>query len=86
MSRTITVYPYGPDIQRHFEDLIAAGVSESEASSQSLSIEVEWPDDLRLPVVGDSLSVDWASGYVSSVSFDHEDAQWYIVVHLSDSR
>lgn len=85
----LRVYPYGPDVQRHFEEMSAAGKPWAEASEESRVLNIDWPDCLRLPVRGDSLSVKWASGYVSSVTFivpEMSSREWYIVVHLSHDR
>ena len=85
MSRQIEVYPYGPDAQRHFEELSAAGAAWGEASDASRSVTIDWPDDLRLPVVGDGFSYDWITGYVRSVSLHFEEGEWYVILHVGPS-
>lgn len=78
----IEVYPYGPESERHFQELSAQGLPWGEASSQSTHLSVEWPSNMRLPVVGDGFSVDWAHGHVTSASFHFEEGLWYFTVHL----
>lgn len=80
----IEIYPYGPDVQRHYEDLRARGAPDHEASESSRSYVAHWPDEFRLPVAGDSVSVGWASGVVTSVwfGFDDDGGGWDVRVHL----
>ena len=79
--RKIEVYAYGPAAQRHFEEL-PESMPWSERSEQSSSITVDWPDDARLPVVGDGFSVDWIIGHVRSASFHFEEGAWYFTIHV----
>ena len=46
-------------------------------------IEAEWPDSMRLPVAGDSVSVDWATGRVQYVAFTLDEGEWDVRIKLA---
>lgn len=80
----VYVYPHGLEIQKHYEELRAQGVEAAGASAASLTVEIDWPAWMRLPVVGDSITYGWFSGKVASVAFLFDDEYGFeIRIHLS---
>jgi hypothetical protein len=73
---------HGTDVEHRYQSLVAMGMQPSVASENASSIEVEWPDGLRLPVGGDHIDIDGVMGTVRYVRIQKDGSEWSAMVKL----